>query len=237
MRSRSPSEESPLNRVFDHDYDHDLVDLLPPLHIIDALVDYYFEYCNWIYRHVNQPAFQHAWKKFKDGSYPDRIVLATAAVLVSLAIRYLPPGHELLTSLPGAFTHEEHYLDLSRQYYEVMKTCLRRHRDHTKTYTLELVELLLIRCHYLTFAKTDPEEIWTVRGELVTIGTAMGLHRDPGKSRFPKEACERRRWAWWHIILLERFVLSQFLSILSAHVSQMASLHVRKATSHRLPPF
>src|ERR1700709_805854 len=37
-----------------HEYDRDLLELLPALETIDALVIYYFEYCNWINRHVNQ---------------------------------------------------------------------------------------------------------------------------------------------------------------------------------------
>jgi Fungal specific transcription factor domain len=186
-----------------------LIEILPPLYIIDALVDYYFEYCNWVYRHVNQLTFLPAWQKFKSGGSPDRIILATAAVIVALTIRYLPPGHELLASLPGPFTHESYYNDLSAQYYEVMKNALKRYQDETKVYNLDLVELQLLRAHYLTFAKTDPEEIWSVRGELVTMGTAMGLHRDPGRSRFSRDTAERRRWAWWHIILLERsFIFS-----------------------------
>lgn len=33
-----------------HEYDRDLLNLLPSFDIIDQLVDYYFEYCNWIHR-------------------------------------------------------------------------------------------------------------------------------------------------------------------------------------------
>ncbi|OCH85149.1 hypothetical protein OBBRIDRAFT_798467 [Obba rivulosa] len=199
-------------------YDHDLVALLPPVHTIDGLIQYYFEYCNWIYRHVNEPALLAAWARFKGGQSGDRIVLATVCILIALAVRYLPPGHALLASLPG--TADE----LGAKYYGIMRTALRRHREDTDglagTYTLELVELLLVRCHYLTFAKEDPEETWSVRGELVSIGSAMGLHRDPGKSRFDRAVAERRRWAWWHIILLERwqaFMFGRPLSIASHH--------------------
>jgi hypothetical protein len=208
VRSRTPSEEQQNeSTLLSHDYDRDLLDLLPPLHIIDAILDYYFEYCNWVYRHVNQRAFQIAWQKFKTGGYPDRIVLGTVAGVLAVCIRYLPPGHELLAGLSGSLVDEKYYLELSVEYYDVMKKALRRYQDETKVYTIELVELLLLRSHYLTFTKTDPEEIWTVRGQIVTIGTAMGLHRDPGKHRFSREAAERRRWAWWHIILHERSVL------------------------------
>lgn len=80
----------------------------------------------------------------------------------------------------------------------------RRQAGSKALYNLELVELLLVRSHYLTLLKDDSEEIWTAAGELVRIGTAMGLHRDPGKWRMHRDIAERRRWAWWHIILFER---------------------------------
>ena len=183
------------------EYDKDLIDLLPPLPTIDELVTYYFEYCNWIYRHVNRPAFSTAWERFKSGTSADRLTLATVCNIIAVAVHYLPPNHRLVSDLGE--THEE----MGRRFHEVMRTALTRHRAECKTYSLELVECLLIRCHYLTLSKTDSEEIWTVRGELISIGTAMGLHRDPLKWRMSKELAERRRWAWWHIILLERSVV------------------------------
>jgi hypothetical protein len=184
-----------------------LIGILPPFHLIDALLDYYFEYCNWVYRHINQPGFFSAWQKFKTGRSASRLTLATAAVLSALVIRYLPPGHQLLSLLPTAIPSESSYYELSTQYYEIMKLALQRYKDENNPYVIEFVELLLVRCHYLTFTKTSPEEIWSVKGELVTVGTAMGLHRDPGMSRYSRDTAERRRWAWWHIILLERFVV------------------------------
>ena len=132
------------------------------------------------------------------------MTLATAAVLSALVIRYLPPGHELLSSLPAAIPSESSYDELSTQYYNIMKTALQRYKDENHSYSLELVELQLVRSHYLAFTKTNVEEIWCVRGELVTVGTAMGLHRDPGRNRHSIETAERKRWAWWHIVLVER---------------------------------
>ena len=119
---------------------------------------------------------------------------------MSIAIHYLPPGDRLVAQLGDSLE------EICRKFYDVMRSALDRHRAEHKTYSLELVECLLIRCHYLTLVKTDSEEIWSVRGELVSIGMAMGLHRDPCKWRMSKELAERRRWAWWHIILLERSV-------------------------------
>jgi hypothetical protein len=183
-----------------NEYDRDLIPLLPSVDAMDALVSYYFEYCNWIYRHVNQSAFLSAWSRYKAGSSADRVVLATVCMIMAIAVHYLPPGDPLVAQLGDSLEC------ICRKFYDIMRSALDRHRVEHKTYSLELVECLLIRCHYLTLSKTDSEEIWCVRGELVSIGMAMGLHRDPLKWRMSKEVAERRRWAWWHIILLERSV-------------------------------
>jgi hypothetical protein len=181
------------------EYDQDLFsEHLPKIPVIDSLIEFYFEYCSWIYRHVNQPAFTQAWGRYKAGYCGDRIVLATACVVMAVAVYYLPEQHQLLETLSGSRG------DLGQRYYDVMRTVLQRHNTQSKIYSLELVELLLIRSHYLTLWKAEPEEIWAIRGELLGIGTAMGLHRDPGKWKMHRDVAERRRWAWWHIILFER---------------------------------
>ncbi|KAJ7477152.1 fungal-specific transcription factor domain-containing protein [Mycena galericulata] len=197
-----------------HEYDRDLLAVLPSVDIIDGLITYYFEYCNWIYRHVNQVSFLHHWERYKNGSSPDRTILATACAIMANATYYLPPQHRLLEAYPE--THEE----LGLKYFDVSTTALHRRQADTKTYSLDLIELLLIRCHYLTTSKRDSEEIWHAKGEIVTIGTAMGLHRDPGKWKMHRDVAERRRWAWWHIVLLERwqaFMFGRPITISSHH--------------------
>ncbi|TFK29338.1 hypothetical protein FA15DRAFT_582359 [Coprinopsis marcescibilis] len=214
--SRQPSQD----RASDDfpgtvEYDRDLLAMLPTLEVIDGLIKHYFEYCNWIYRHINQPWFTSQWERFKNGASSDRVVLATACVMMAIAVHYLPQNHQLL----DGFDHESHE-EVGTKFYEVSSTALQRRLSETRAYSLELVELLLCRCHFLTLSKTDSEEIWHVRGELVTIGMAMGLHRDPGKWRMPRDVAERRRWAWWHIILLERwqaFMFGRPLAVASHH--------------------
>ncbi|TBU50505.1 hypothetical protein BD309DRAFT_945127 [Dichomitus squalens] len=221
--SSPPSHSRAIADNIDHngstgDWDQDLTAQLPDIHMIDGLIEYYFEYCNWVYRHVNEPALLAGWDRYKKGKHGDRLVLATVCILIALAARYLPPRHALLQGMSE--TCEE----LGQKCYSIMRTALDRYRKSAsspgRSYSLDLVELLLVRSHYLTFAKEDPEETWSVRGELVTIGTAMGLHRDPGSNRFEKSVAERRRWAWWHIILLERwqaFMFGRPLAIASHH--------------------
>ncbi|KAK7060139.1 hypothetical protein VNI00_000903 [Paramarasmius palmivorus] len=212
QQSQERNEEFPPQGNIE--YDRELLGMLPSIDIIDGLISYYFEYCNWIYRHVNQPAFSHNWERFKSGQSADRITLATACGLMAIATHYLPAGHSLLEGFSE--TQEQ----MGQTFFEVSKLALQRRQQETKAYTLDLVELRLIQVHYQVLLKTDSEEIWAGRGELVTIGTAMGLHRDPGKWRMPRDLAERRRWAWWHIVILERwqaFMFGRPLTIASHH--------------------
>ncbi|KAF8665801.1 hypothetical protein AX16_000245 [Volvariella volvacea WC 439] len=203
--------EDPPNR---NDYDSDLLQMLPGIEVIDALVTYYFEYCNWIYKHINQPSFTHHWQRYKSGNSADRITLATACVIMAVATHYLPPNHHLLESF------NETAAERGAKFYEIGVIALQRRLEETKAYTLELVELQLLRTHYLNMSKTDSEDVWRLRGEVVSIALAIGLHRDPGKWGMHRDLAERRRWAWWHIILLERwqaFMFGRPLVIASHH--------------------
>jgi hypothetical protein len=179
----------------------------PELPVIDSLINFYFEYCNWNYRHVNDAAFRDAWNNYKGGRSPDRITLATVAIIMAIALHFLPENHELLRKLPHTEGGPQEQGEI---FYGVMKKALARHMEDGRHYRVELIELMLIRAFYLTLAKTDTEEIWAVRGELISVGVAMGLHRDPGRWRMPLLVQERRRWAWWHIILLERWQAFMF---------------------------
>ena len=82
-------------------FDDDLLAQLPAIHVIDGLVDYYLNFCNWMYRHVYPPTFTASWTRFKDCASADRLVLATLAVVMAVAVRYLPEQHSLLSALPA----------------------------------------------------------------------------------------------------------------------------------------
>ncbi|TFY73710.1 hypothetical protein EWM64_g10302, partial [Hericium alpestre] len=203
----------PTDTRLQYERDKDLTSQLPPLSTVECLIDFYFENCNWILYCVHKPSFGEAWMRYKTGQFPCRLVIATISIIMAIALRHLPVLHELLDHLPS----DRH--ELTRQYYNIMLTALERYRAESDAYTLELVELLLLRYQFLTMAKCGSEEAWRVRGDLMSIATAMGLHRDPAHSDVPMMVAERRRWAWWHIISIERwqaFMLGRPLAIATA---------------------
>ena len=188
--------------------DFDLLAMLPEVTIVDGLLDHYFESCQWENRHLHHHAFMHAWARFKSNVASDRLVLATVFVVLAIAVQFLPPRHPLIETLPDS------PLEISENYYTIGCTALQRYHVERRTYSLELIELLLLRTHYLTITKDQCEDLWTMRGELVSTAIAMGLHRDPGKWKMSKEVAERRRWAWWNIMLTERYVGQDVIYIL-----------------------
>ena len=229
----SNSPEQTLDFLPTHNSDYDLCKELPPASVIDGLVDFYFEYCTWVYRYVSR-AFMAAWARYKSGAGADRTVLATVCMIMAVALRYLPAGHELRRSLPPD-TEE-----LAKHFYNVMRLALQRKQTEKRSYTVELVELLLVRSHYLLLSKVDNEETWHVKGELVAIATAMGLHRDPGKE-MPLEVAERRRWAWWNVVMLERYVYGEFIQfprvLTFFDLPQLASVSVWTPYRDCIAPF
>jgi hypothetical protein len=188
----SPENQYPFLRDFD------LLAMLPEAYIIDGLLSHYFESCQWENQHLHHHTFAHAWARFTSNVASDQLVLATVFVVLAIAVQFLPPRHRLLKSLPESAS------ELSENYYIIGCTALQRYRTERRTYSLELIELLLLRTHYLTITKDQCEDLWAIRGELLSTTIAMGLHRDPGKWKMSRDVAERRRWAWWNIMLTER---------------------------------
>jgi hypothetical protein len=193
----------------------DLLTHLPEdIAIVDELIERYFDTCTWFYAHLNKPAFTQSWSRFKQSTHPDNIVLATVFVVLAISLQYLPNDHPLLHSFSGDPRA------IGDHYFTMASTALERYRVERRPPSLELVELLLLQTHYLSISKSDCEEVWMIRSELISSATAMGLHRDPGRWKMSKDLVLRRRWAWWNIMLVERwyaFLFGRPLAISSRH--------------------
>jgi hypothetical protein len=68
------------------EYDADVLRALPETHIVDALIDYYFAHCQWIYRHVWESSFRAQWTEYKAGRSTERLVLATCCGILALTM-------------------------------------------------------------------------------------------------------------------------------------------------------
>ncbi|KAH8992164.1 hypothetical protein EDB83DRAFT_2479129 [Lactarius deliciosus] len=212
--SSSAGHRSPKALLASYEQDHDLVRLMPPLAVIDSLLDHYFEYCTWLYRPIDAVAFMRRWSNYKSGIWPCRITLATACVLLATAVFHLPDGHSISPGQPPVRP------ELGTRCYNIALMLMERHGPSTPGRDLDRIELLVARAYYLTLVTVDSEELWLLRAELVAVGTAFGLHRDPGAWSLPTNTAERRRMAWWNIVFLDRwhaFMFGRPYAISSRH--------------------
>ncbi|KAI9451542.1 fungal-specific transcription factor domain-containing protein [Russula earlei] len=198
-QSSSAGHRSPKALLASYEQDHDLVRLMPSLAVIDALLDYYFEHCTWLHRPVDSVAFMRRWSNYKSGIWPCRITLATACVLLATAVFHLPDGYSVSPGQPPVRS------ELGTRCYNIALMLMERHGPSTPGRDLDRIELLLARSFYLALVTVDSEELWLLRAELVAVGTALGLHRDPGTWGLPNITAERRRMAWWNIVFLDRW--------------------------------
>ncbi|KAH9019406.1 hypothetical protein EDB85DRAFT_2008436 [Lactarius pseudohatsudake] len=199
----SAGHRSPKALLASYEQDHDLVRLMPPLAVIDSLLDHYFEYCTWL-----------RWSNYKSGIWPCRITLATACVLLATAVFHLPDGHSISPGQPPVRP------ELGTRCYNIALMLMERHGPSTPGRDLDRIELLVARAYYLTLVTVDSEELWLLRAELVAVGTAFGLHRDPSAWSLPTNTAERRRMAWWNIVFLDRwhaFMFGRPYAISSRH--------------------
>ncbi|KAH7343852.1 hypothetical protein B0J17DRAFT_193228 [Rhizoctonia solani] len=235
----SPDESGAASCSLDVQQNLDLLAKLPDVSIVDGLLRHYFENCTWLNKHLNEPSLQTSWTRFKVSTCTDQLTVSILFAVLAISLLYLPKGHPLGTQLGGNVNM------LSEEYFQNCTIALDRHRaTGPKVPTMELVELHLLRASYLSISKVDCEEIWTIKGEVMSIALSLGLHRDPGKWKLSKEQIERRRWAWWNVVQLERwqaFLFGRPISIPNSHfdtnfpVENTTDPNVGVATNPNLP--
>ncbi|KAH9983290.1 hypothetical protein BJV74DRAFT_886924 [Russula compacta] len=135
----SGGHRSPKALLASYEQDHDLVRLMPPLAVIDALLEHYFEYCTWLHRPVDAVAFMRRWSNYKSGIWPCRITLATACVLLATAVFHLPDGHSVYPGQPPVRP------ELGTRCYNIALMLMERHGPSTPGRDLDRIELLLAR--------------------------------------------------------------------------------------------
>ncbi|KZV62328.1 hypothetical protein PENSPDRAFT_758810 [Peniophora sp. CONT] len=183
---------------YDAERDQRLEKVLPNRDIVDGLIDFYFERCTWIFKHIDRISFTTRWQQYKSGAGTDPMALAGAAIISCIAVYYLPPNHALARTLdlyhfenamPGTIHANAARLDradaLAMEWYKAFFEAPKSSRSGRRISTMDELEVHLARTHFLAMSKIDTEEMWALRGTLVSAALAMGLHQGnapPGKA-------------------------------------------------------
>jgi hypothetical protein len=112
---------------------------------------------------------------------------------------FLPRSNPLYETLSSYYAPQ----DAGKVFYDLAMLVYSRYE--VKKYSLEHLEFLMVKAHCLLHTSRDGEEIWALRGQVVAIAMAMGLHRDPSQWSMPPVIAERRRWLWWNVLCFDRW--------------------------------
>ncbi|EJU06461.1 hypothetical protein DACRYDRAFT_97901 [Dacryopinax primogenitus] len=212
-----PIEEQGAACTLDPMSNLDLLSALPDVNIADRLINYFFENCTWVHVYIHPNSFLPNWERFKSSTCTDHVLLATIFIVLALAVLYTSPTDPVLAQLGPQQTASQ----IASNYYNSSCNALNRHRQGSENSpSLELIEYMLLRTQYLVICKDDCEDVWHIRGEVLSYATALGLHRDPGRWRLNAETVERRRWAWWNVLALGRwqaFLVGRPVAIANHH--------------------
>lgn len=167
-------------------------DSLPNNHILaDSLLGFFFDNCTYLMYIVDRNIWFEEWHRERSRTDTTNVLtLATAYMMIAIAMNYLPDGDPINTQLPQEMTR----LQLGRRLYAASLRCISRYRALRAPPCLPWVELLLLRCQYLAVTETVPTEAWSVKSDIGCAATALALHRDPGTWQMLPSDITRRRW-------------------------------------------
>ncbi|KZS97727.1 hypothetical protein SISNIDRAFT_405563, partial [Sistotremastrum niveocremeum HHB9708] len=209
---------SPVSSLDEKGPEGELLDNLPEWHVVDRLIEFYNDNCTWMNMYILRSTLRNAWERFKSTGKKSRVTMALISTVIAISIQFLPPRDPLFDSLRQEAIAS--IAELSDWYYEQGCRALVLHESHTRLASLDLVELYLVQIFYLGISKNHAEEIWRIRGCLISAALALGLHRDPSKWQMQQAMAERRRWAWFNALRIERwhaFMFGRPIAIANHH--------------------
>jgi len=159
--------------------------------LVERLLRFYFEGCTYLCYVIEPVAWFAEWRReCADTTKTNIVTLATAYMMLAIAMNYLPDRDSLIAHLPQDVSPVE----LGRRWYTASLNCISRYRSLGAPPSIEYIELLLLRAQYRSISETNSTELWSVKSDIGAVATALALHRDPGKWDLAPSQIERRRW-------------------------------------------
>ncbi|KAF8308536.1 hypothetical protein DL93DRAFT_2100582 [Clavulina sp. PMI_390] len=185
--------------------------------LFEHLIHFFFESCTFFMAMLNQNLWLEEWRLERArGDKSNILTLGTVYLIAAIALSHLPENDPIGGLLPKELNVNE----LGQRWYAASRRCIAQYRSLRAPPSLPYVEHLLLRCHYLYISQTIPTGSWAGKGDLNAAVLALALHRDPGNWKISPVEIERRRWAWWNFVSLDRwqaFVFGRPLSVQSHH--------------------
>ncbi|WWD21666.1 hypothetical protein CI109_106152 [Kwoniella shandongensis] len=166
---------------------------LPPHDFASRLVEWYFQKCNYVRYPIDEFLFKQAFDTvYSDGSSPSTVIaLPLVFIVLATAIRIAPD--ELIAS-------EDQKRTMSLRMYWSSKSAVII-ASAVKAENLQLVETRILTGLYLVLMhERRLAEGWAEFRSALTIGQAIGLHRDGTKLGLEPYFTEYRRRLWSYLV-------------------------------------
>ncbi|KAH9938163.1 uncharacterized protein B0H18DRAFT_949598 [Fomitopsis serialis] len=177
----------------------ELINELPPRHLSDRLVDYYFSAINWTRYPIPERDFRTAYSAIcAEGMMPNPNnlrFLPLLFVVLSIAIR-LAPEH-----IGG--DERSRKLTSSRYYWSSRRALIITAAIQPDCFEMVLTRMLSARFLILDRRMT---ESWNQLGAAVRTAQALGLHRDGADMGMDLVQVEKRRRIWSHLYHADRSI-------------------------------
>lgn len=176
-----------------HYIDTEIAALLPEKNTVDELVSVYFQNFETTYRILHRPSFWKDYQIFWEDPQQRSPSMVVIILLVLATVRCLSTTEETSFIGDSSSGREE-----ATAWIEACKSWLHCHSRKHLTLAFFQIQCLSVLAKQVNCIKM--KQGWAHTGELIRLGIASGLHRDPsllkvGKtSEFDKEM-RRRIWA------------------------------------------
>jgi hypothetical protein len=185
---------------------------LPDAPLAYDLIDAYFDRVNPLYPFVHESAFRSEYERIERSSDNSRLSPTWFAVLNMI----FASSCEFCDTIPEA------------QLMQTVAPFVARSRDIVFSYifkcgNLELVQALLLMCHYLQ-GTMELNECWTLAGLMIRTAVSIGLHLSPDDLPISIVEKEVRKRVWWGCFILDRTLSWKFGRPISMQVASVVEV-------------
>lgn len=178
--------------------DKETVYELPERHLADSLIDGYFDRVHPLYPFVHETSFRAEYEKMwanLSGSILRPSWYALLNLVFALGCEFcdaIPEGKVMTTVSP--FVARSRDIIFSHIF---------------KKGNLELIQALLLMCHYLQ-GTLELNECWNLVGLMIRTAVTIGLHLNPDGFSLSTVEREVRKRVWWGCFIIDRTLSMKF---------------------------
>ncbi|KAF8855201.1 hypothetical protein BDZ45DRAFT_746711 [Acephala macrosclerotiorum] len=175
---------------------------IPPLALVDVLIDTYLRDLHFLFPIIPQDDVKSIYANVVSDRTLDTGPAAIFYAVLAVSTLLVPPTHTIFSGIDAKY-HQPDFgsslYALSLHFANASSDIFGRRRGKLQ----DIVVALGLLSSYLA-AIGSQAEAWIMVGRAIKNGQDLGLHRSPERLQLPAEERSTRRYIWWCLYVLER---------------------------------